>query len=214
MPQITMAWPEADFMGFETVLPAADLGYAGLPFNWVTMPDQFTLTALDRLVRNGHHEKPLFAQIALASSHAPWVPVPDLVPWETVGDGRIFDKMSTSGDPPDLVWRDPARVRDQYRLSIDYSLQTVIDYAALHSDNPPLIIVLGDHQAAGFVALDERPDVPIHIIGPAALVDRVADWGWQPGLTPAPGTPVLPMDQMRNRLIDAFTTITSTDNSG
>ena len=38
-------------MGFDRILAAADLGYRGLPFNWVTMPDQFTLAAFDRLVR-------------------------------------------------------------------------------------------------------------------------------------------------------------------
>jgi hypothetical protein len=49
MPQITLPWPEAALMGFDTVLAAADLGYRGLPFNWVTMPDQFTLAAFERM---------------------------------------------------------------------------------------------------------------------------------------------------------------------
>ena len=43
MPAITLAWPEAGYFGYDRVLAAADLGYRGLPFNWVTMPDQFTL---------------------------------------------------------------------------------------------------------------------------------------------------------------------------
>ena len=60
MPQITLDWPESARMGFETVLAAPDLGYAGLPFNWVTMPDQFTFAALDRLLRDGRDERPLF----------------------------------------------------------------------------------------------------------------------------------------------------------
>ena len=72
MPQITLDWPEADFMGFGTVLAAEDLGYEGLPFNWVTMPDQFTFAALDRLLRTDTGGRPLFAQVALGSSHAPW----------------------------------------------------------------------------------------------------------------------------------------------
>jgi len=206
MPQITLAWPEADFMGFDAVFAAADLGYAGQPFNWVTMPDQFTLGALDRLLRDGGHDRPLFAQIALSSSHAPWVPVPELVGWDDMGDGRIFDTMAASGDPPDVVWRDRDRVRAQYRLSIDYALRTVIGYAARHAGDPPLIFVVGDHQAAGFVALDERPDVPVHVIGPAALVDRVSGWGWDRGLIPAPDTPVMPMDGLRDRLLQAFST--------
>ena len=46
MPAITLAWPEAGYFGYDRVLAAHDLGYRGLPFNWVTMPDQFTLAAL------------------------------------------------------------------------------------------------------------------------------------------------------------------------
>lgn len=206
MPAITLDWPEAAFMGFETVLPAADLGYRGLPFNWVTMPDQFTLAALDRLLRDSASDRNLFAQVALISSHAPWVPIPRLVPWEELGDGTIFDEMAQSGDRPEVVWRDHDRVRDQYRQSITYALDTVFAYAMRHADNPPLMIVLGDHQAAGFIALDERPDVPVHVIGPPDLVAQFADRGWTPGLVPADDAPVLPMEAMRDLLLDSFST--------
>ena len=206
MPQITLDWPEADFMGFETVLAARDLGYRGLPFNWVTMPDQFTFAALDRLLRDGGDGRRLFVQVALGSSHAPWVPVPDLVDWDEIGDGTIFNDMATSGDPPEVVWRDRDRVRAQYRLAVDYSLRTVFEYAARHAGDPPLIFMLGDHQAAGFVALDDRPDVAVHVIGPAELVDRVADWGWTPGLIPPEDMPALPMQRMRDMILDTFST--------
>lgn len=206
MPAITLDWPEAAFMGFETVLPAADLGYRGLPFNWVTMPDQFTLAALDRLLRDTPSDRKLFAQVALISSHAPWVPIPRLVPWDELGDGTIFDEMAQSGDRPEVVWRDHDRVRDQYRQSITYALETVVDYAIRHADTPPLIIVLGDHQAAGFIALDERPDVPVHLIGPPELLAQVADWGWTPGLIPSDTAPLLPMEAMRDLLLNGFST--------
>lgn len=205
MPQITLEWPESQLMGFDTVLAARDLDYRGKPFNWVTMPDQFTFSALDRLLRDGEgHDRPLFAQIALGSSHAPWVPVPDLVEWEAIGDGRIFNAMAVSGDPPEMVWRDRARVRAQYRMAIDYALRTVFAYAERHAGDPPLLIVVGDHQAAGFVALDERPDVPVHVIGPAALVERMSRLGFHPGLLPPSDATVLPMDRMRHLVLQAF----------
>ena len=206
MPAITLDWPEAAFMGFDTILPAADLGYRGLPFNWVTMPDQFTLAAMDRLVREPVSDQRVFAQVALISSHAPWVPIPRMIPWEELGDGSIFNDMAMSGDRPDVVWRDHDRVRDQYRMSISYALEVVVDYAIRHADDPPLMIVLGDHQAAGFIALDERSDVPIHLIGPADLLDHVADWGWTRSMIPAATAPVLPMEAMRDLLIEAFST--------
>ncbi|MFD2816280.1 sulfatase-like hydrolase/transferase [Paracoccus aerius] len=148
MPAITRPWPEAATMGFDRVLAASDLGYRGLPFNWVTMPDQFTLAATDRLLRDGAGPPHLFAQVALISSHAPWVPVPDLLPWDRLGDGRVFDPMAVAGDPPEVVWRDRDRVRAAYRDAVDYSLSTVMDYALLHAGDPPLMIVLGDHQPA------------------------------------------------------------------
>lgn len=206
MPQITLDWPEADFMGFETVLAAADLGYEGLPFNWVTMPDQFTFSALDRLLRDRARDsdRPLFVQVATGSSHAPWVPVPDLVGWDEIGDGRIFDDLVLSGDPPEAVWRDRDRVRAQYRLAVDYALRTVLAYAALHARDPPLMVVMGDHQATGFVALDERPDVPIHVVGPAHLVARTESWGLTPGLIPPSDAPVRPMDEMRDLFLETF----------
>jgi hypothetical protein len=97
-------------------------------------------------------------------------------------------------------------VRAQYGLAVDYALQAVLSYAARHADDPPLMIVTGDHQAAGFVALDERADVPMHLIGPAHLVERAATpWGLAPGLIPPDDAPVVPMDRMRDRVLRAFT---------
>lgn len=204
MPQITLDWPESDRMGFERVLVASDLGYGGLPFNWVTMPDQFSLAALDRLLRNGEDPRRLFAQVVLVSSHAPWLPVPDILPWEALGDGQVYDAVAASGDPPEVLWRDYDRVRAQYRLAVDYSLQSVLEYALLHAGDPPLLIVVGDHQAAEFIALDGRREVPMHVIGPAHLVATLSEAAPTPGLIPADGSPALAMDRMRDILLRAF----------
>lgn len=202
MPQITLDWPEAQFMGFDTILAADDLGYEGLAFNWITMPDQFTFAAMDRLlVSDPLLDGRLFVQMALGSSHAPWVPVPELLPWEDLGTGTIFNDLVEASDPPSVVWKDHDRVRDQYRLAVDYALQTVFAYAALHAADPPLLIIVGDHQAAGFVALDERPHVPMHVIGPKHLVAAVADSGFTPGLIPEATTAVRPMSDMREHLL-------------
>ncbi len=213
MPQITLAWPESEVMGFNTILAADDLGYEGEPFNWVTMPDQFTYAATDRLLRDPK-EDPVFVQIATGTSHAPWVPVPDLVAWDEIGDGRIFNEMATSGDTPADVWRDRDRVRAQYRAAIDYALSAVFDYAVQHADEPPLMIVLGDHQAADFVALDDRAEVPVHVIGPPHLVERIEDLGWRPGLIPDADQPALGMERMRDLLIETFSSGSATEGAG
>jgi hypothetical protein len=205
MPAITMAWPEGARMGFDRILAASDLGYQGKPFNWVTMPDQFTLLAFDRLVRQQvDREQKLFAQVVLISSHAPWVPVPRMIDWNAVGDGRVFDAMATEGDPPDVVWRDRDRVRDQYRQAVAYSLEAVFGYATRLTAEKPLIVVLGDHQPAGFVAQEDRSDVPVHIIGPASLVERTAEWGFAPGLIPPETLAPLPMENLRDLFVRSY----------
>jgi len=204
MPAVTFDWPEGLRMGFETILASGDLGYRGLPFNWVTMPDQFTLAAYDRLLADQPRDRPLFTQIVLISSHAPWVPVPDMIAWEDVGDGTVFDAVAQSGDPPDVVWRDRDRVREQYRLAIDYALQAVTGYALRQVDDMPLLIILGDHQSANFVAQSESFDVPIHVIGPAGVIAHIDGWGWTPGMIPAADLAPWPMDRFRDRFLAAF----------
>ena len=209
MPAITMDWPEGGFFGFDTILAATELGYAGEPFNWVTMPDQFTLKSMDRKLRQGRpgvDRPPLFAQVALISSHAPWTPVPELIDWDAITDGTEFNEMARAGDPPEVVWRDHDRVREQFRLAVDYALQVVGSYAERHADEPPLMIVLGDHEPAPFVAGVDSYDVPIHLIGPAHLVERAAEWGWEPGLLPSPDAPVWRMDRFRDRFLALFST--------
>jgi hypothetical protein len=207
VPAISRDWPEGRRMGFETILAKDDLGYEGLPFNWVTMPDQFTLSAYDRLLaQDPLHRRPLFAEIALISSHAPWVPVPELIDWDDVGDGTVFNEMAQSDDPPDVVWRDHDRVRDQYRRAVDYALQTAFSYVARQGEDMPLFIILGDHQAAAFVSGSPSFDVPVHVVGPADLVAMIDHWGWTPGLLPDEALPEWSMDLFRDRFLRAYST--------
>jgi hypothetical protein len=201
MPAITLAWPEALKMGFDTVLAARDLNYAGEPFNWVTMPDQYTLSAFEALLPADPRAD--FLQIALISSHAPWVPVPEMIAWEEVGDGAVFDRWATSGDLPAVVWRNRDRVRDQYRMAVDYALQAAMGYAA-RRDDLPLLVVLGDHQPAEFVAGIESRDVPVHLIGPPDLVALTESWDWREGLVADAATPVWPMEDFRDAFIRAY----------
>ncbi|WP_322891291.1 MULTISPECIES: sulfatase-like hydrolase/transferase [unclassified Yoonia] len=207
VPAITRDWPEGPRIGFETILAKDDLGYQGLPFNWVTMPDQFTLTAYDRLLAKAPRDgRPLFAEISLISSHAPWVPVPELIDWDDVGDGTVFNEIAQSDDPPNVVWRDHDRVRDQYRRAIDYALQVSFSYVARQGADMPLFIVLGDHQAAGFVAQGPSLDVPVHVIGPTEVVAMIDQWGWTPGLLPDETLPAWSMDLFRDRFLRAYST--------
>jgi hypothetical protein len=201
-PAITMDWPEGARLGFDTLIDRNAMGYRGQPFNWVTMPDQFTLARFrERLPPD---PRSLFAQVTLISSHAPWVPVPVPVPWEAVGDGRIFDPMTRGSDPPEVVWQDPDRIRDQYGRAIAYSLTVVLDWAAMQGPDGPLILILGDHPPVAFVNQTGSHDVPIHMIGPPAVLAAAQGWGWTPGLIPARDAPVWPMENFRDRFLAAF----------
>lgn len=206
MPAIVRPWPEAELMGFDRTLFARDLEYAGRPFNWVTMPDQYTLYAFERRVRAAE-SSPLFGFLALISSHAPWTPIaPVLADWDSIADGEIFSQWADEGDPPDVLWRDPERVREHYGRSIDYVLRTLTSYLQWMGDRPFLMIVLGDHEAGTIVSGTEASrDVPVHIISSEPeLLEPFANWGYRSGVRPAPEGAVMPMDAFRDFLLEAY----------
>lgn len=204
-PAITTKWPEGDYFGYDQIYTANDLGYQGLPFSWVTMPDQYTLSAFQKLERNAEHT-PVMTEMALISSHAPWTPLPSLVDWNAVGDGSIFNAQATAGDSPDLVWRDNNRIRIQFRKSIEYTLANLVSYAAHYGDDNLVILAFGDHQPAPLVTgnTDNR-DVIIHLIArDPKVLEAIKDWQWTEGMLPAENAPVWKMDELRPRLIETF----------
>ncbi|WP_319532015.1 sulfatase-like hydrolase/transferase [uncultured Cohaesibacter sp.] len=207
MPAITMAWPEAEYFGYDQVLAAKDLGYKGKPFNWVTMPDQYTLSAFERLARQPASEggKPLMAEIALVSSHAPWTPVAKLIDWDDVGDGTVFNEQATSGETPREVWSDRKKVQQHYIGTIDYSLHTLGDYIARFSKDA-VFIILGDHQPAPIITGDNAPrSVPVHVISKDRdLIKRFEEEGFSSGMTPDASAPETPMNEIRALLARVF----------
>jgi hypothetical protein len=205
-PAITLPWPEGKILGFQQIYAAKDLGYRGKPYNWITMPDQYTLAEFERRERAGPHP-PLYAEMALISSHAPWTPVPPVLEdWSAIGNGKVFSRWAEMGDPPEVVWRDPERVRQQYTQAIDYVLGVLASYATHFVDQRTLLIVVGDHQPAPLITGEGAGrDVPIHVIsGPAQLLEPFLAWGLRPGMVPAPDQPVRRMDQFRDWFLGAF----------
>lgn len=185
MPAITMAWPEGQAYGYDAISVAKDIDYAGPALNWVTMPDQFTLDYTQRYLLG---DTPVFAQLALISSHAPWTPIlPVIEDWSLLDDGRIFAPWENAGDPPEVLWRDIERIRDHYAWSVDYSVKVTGRWAERVVDDNTLLIVLGDHQAAPLITGDDASDaVPVHIIsGDPALLAPFEAHGFIPGTLPA-----------------------------
>lgn len=215
MPAITMAWPEGKYFGYDHIYDANNLGYQGKPFNWITMPDQYTLDAFQQreLAKPSKElaRTPVMAEIALISSHAPWTPIPQLIDWNAVGDGTVFNAQATSGDSPEEVWKDNARIRLQFRLSIEYALETIASYVKNYGDDNLVVLVFGDHQPAPIVTGDNGQftagsrDVPVHFIArDPKVMEAISNWQWTAGMLPAADAPVWRMDEVRNKLIDTF----------
>ena len=205
MPAISLPWPEGEYFGYDRTLTAPGLGYRGKPFNYVTMPDQFTLARFEALAR-APADGPVMAEIALISSHAPWTPVPQLIDWEAVGDGSVFNDQATAGDPPEVVWQSKERVIRHYRDSVEYVLDTITSYVTTYGDEDLVVLVLGDHQPMPYVTDEsENRDVLVHLIaGDESVLEATDSWQWSEGMLPARDAPVWRMDELRPRLIEAF----------
>ncbi len=204
-PGVTRAWPEGAFYHYDEIVDSRAMGYRGPPFSWAPVPDQYTLAALQRReLAPGH--APVMAEITLVSSHAPWAPLPAAVPWETVGDGDVFDPMPAAGDQPGAVWADPATVKAAYVQSVTYSLQTLISFVERYGDDDTVLVLLGDHQPAQVVTgPDASRDVPVTVVAhDPAVLERISGWGWSDGLRPAPSAPVWRMDAFRDRFLAAY----------
>lgn len=135
----------------------------------------------------------------------PWTPLPRMIDWEDVGDGSVFEPMAT-GETKDDIWSDPAKVRSQYRKSVEYSLTALISYLETYGDDDTVLVFLGDHQPIPMVAgQNASHDVPITIVArDPKVMERVSGWGWQDGLNPGPDAPVWPMSDFRDRFLTAF----------
>lgn len=205
-PAIDRAWPEGRFFGYRTAYDSRTLGFRGPRFSYATMPDQYTFAAFQRLARGPGHA-PVMAEITLVSSHSPWTPLPRMVDWAAVGDGSVFATAAArQGRPAAAVLGDPGALRPAYRQAIGYSLTALISYVRHYGGEDLVMVFLGDHQAAPVITgTGKGRDVPVTIVAKdPAVLDRVAGWGWTPGLRPAPTAPVWRMDTFRNRFLTAF----------
>jgi hypothetical protein len=207
LPSNDQDWPQGtSFYHYDKIYDSRNVGYVGPKFSYASMPDQYILSAFQRLELAKPTHAPVMAEIDLVSSHTPWTPLPHMVDWSQVDDGSVFDSMPAQGQSPAAVWRDPNQVRAAYGRSIEYSLNTLISFVQTYHDNNLVLILLGDHQPATIVSGPSAGhDVPITIIAhDPAVMDRIAGWGWQDGMRPGPTAPVWPMSAFRDRFLTAY----------
>ncbi|MCR6481982.1 sulfatase [Amycolatopsis sp. OK19-0408] len=206
VPAHTKDWPEGQkFYHPDAYYDAHHVGYQGPGYAYATMPDQFTLSVLQRTELAKSTQKPVMAEVDLVSSHAPWSPRPWLVDWNQVGDGSVFAPQPAAGEAPESVWKDPAKIRAAYRDATDYSLKTLISFMQHYGDDNTVLVFLGDHQPPVVTPQGAVHDVPITIVAKdPKVLDRISGWGWTDGLHPAAGAPVWKMDSFRDRFLTAF----------
>jgi hypothetical protein len=207
MPANHRAWPEgASYYRYDAIYDRRNLGYRGPDFGLPPMPDQYSLLALQRRELAPRHRAPLFAEVDLISSHAPWTRIPRLVPWGDVGDGSVFGRVPAEESTQAGLFGDAERARTAYGHSIEYSLGALFSFARRYGDDDLVVVVLGDHQPATLVSgQDAGHDVPISVIArDPKVMDRIASWRWQDGMLPEPDAPVWPMQAFRDRFLTAF----------
>ncbi len=207
VPSNEQNWTQgASFYGYDKLYDARNVGYRGPEFGYSTMPDQYTLSALQRRELAAPDRRAVMAEIDLTSSHSPWAPLPSVVSWDAVRDGSVFDPMPAQGLSARTVWKDSRQVQIQYGHSVAYSVFSLLSFVRTYGDDDLVLVMLGDHQPATVVSGEGAShDVPITIVArDPAVLDHIADWGWQDGVRPGAVAPVWPMNSFRDRFLAAF----------
>jgi hypothetical protein len=207
VPSNNRAWPQGtSFYHYDKVYDRRDVGYRGPSFAYASMPDQYVLSALQRLELAKAHRRRVFAEVDLVSSHIPWTVIPRMVPWREVGDGSVFKRLPADKTTKSALFNDPARVRAAYGESIRYTMSALISYVRHYGNRHLVLILLGDHQPWTVVSgHGASRDVPISVVTrDPAVLHRIASWGWGDGLRPGSRAPVWPMSAFRDRFLSTF----------
>jgi len=183
MPGMRQPWPEGAFYGFDAIYGRDRLAYEGPEFGWWGIPDQFALARLDALERTAAPRPPLFAVFPTSTSHAPFGPVPPLLPeWSRAlqKDGYRPEDVASAA-APDLTGLAPSYLR-----AIAYGYDTLAGYVRAHAGENLVLVVIGDHQPPAAVSGRGAPrDVPVHVIASRdELLGKLRAHGFRDGLVP------------------------------
>ena len=143
------SWPEgSSFYHYDKLYDRRDMGYRGPGFNYAPMPDQYMFAALQRLELAKAHRRPLFAEVDTVSSHMPWDRIPQMIPWNELGNGSIFNRTPMDREPSSFWWH-PNQVKAAYARSLEYSLNALISFVQHYGNKNLVLVVVGDEQPLG-----------------------------------------------------------------
>jgi phosphatidylglycerophosphate synthase len=199
------SWPEgSSFYHYDKLYDRRAMGYRGPTFDYAPMPDQYMFAALQRLELAKRH-RPLFAEVDTVSSHMPWDRIPQMIPWNDLGDGSIFNRTPMDTEPSSFWWHHD-QVKAAYARSLEYSLNVLISFVQHYGKKNLVLVVVGDEQPLAIVSgQGASHDVPISIIAhDPSVLKRIGGWDWQSGLLPSPHAPALRMSAFRDRFLSAY----------
>jgi phosphatidylglycerophosphate synthase len=200
-------WPAGKtFYHYDAIYDQHNVGYHGPTYTYATMPDQYLYLGLQRLELGKRKRPPIFAEVDTVSSHMPWRQIPQMIPWNKVGDGSIFKHTPTEKNLDGAFWITPKRVRAAYAHSIEYSMNAVVSYVQHYGRKNLVLVVVGDEQPLPIVSGEGAShNVPISIIAhDPKVLEQINSWGWGAGLRPSPHAPVWPMSAFRDRFLSAY----------
>jgi hypothetical protein len=194
-PGTTREWPKGEIFRFDQHYYSWQFDYAGPPFAWAPMPDQYMLdfTRRHELVE---HRGPTFVEYVLVSSHAPWSDQPVLVDdWDRIGNGAIYNQLEIVHYP--IQWPNFANASEAYIRSIIYDFEVLRRYIADYVLDDTLIIAIGDHQPVAEVTEHSTSyAVPVHVLcRDARLLEPFEKRGYAPGMWPPHTEHPEPMDR-------------------
>ncbi|MEM1187851.1 MAG: hypothetical protein AAGI72_04960 [Pseudomonadota bacterium] len=200
-------WPDGEFFQFSRHLWFKDLGYDGPKYAWSQMPDQFALLQFDKQVLRST-SGPVFAEVALTSSHAPFSerPLFHTGAWtETALNATLAGKTPRRTR---AIWAiDP----DNYPRAINYSIRSVTHFLKNHYRREGVAVIIGDHQPPRTVHRAEKLDdvrrfhVPLHIItANSAVHEALLARGFSDGWFPDEHARTVPMHGLRGLFLETL----------
>jgi hypothetical protein len=202
MPGTIRPWPEGRFFDYSQIYTQTAFGYRGPGFGWSAMPDQFVLD----FVRHRELEdryRPLFIDIVLGNSHAPFHVLPSfLADWSSIGDGRVYQDLDPLVFP--VSWSDMTHAAEAYIAALTYEFKVIQGFIEQFVKDDALVILMGDHQPNVQITGPGCPwSVPVHVISRNhAFLEPFRRRHYSPGVFPSQP---LPHERMAHVLTNLFT---------
>jgi hypothetical protein len=205
MPGLQRDWPEGRFFGFDRIVDARSIGYAGPLFGPARLPDQAAMALLHaQELAAPQPRAPRFVVFPTLDSHAPFRPLaPFVADWARLAGPAPYtaQQLAVALDEP-VSLRTPVPA---YVQSIAGTWAWLGDYLQRLAPPGLVAIVLGDHQAFPGVSGEQASwDVPVHVIAhDPQLRQRLLDAGFGAGLAPH-GPALADMHGLTPLLLRAF----------